>query len=145
MTLELSGTKVASELNKHIPGIVVDSDSSNVVIKSESLLKAATFLKDNPDYSFNFLSSITAVDYQTYFELVYQLISINHNHSLGLKVRLDHHKPVVHSLVSLWHGADWQEREAFDLMGVVFEGHPNLKRILLWEGFKGNPLRKDYR
>ena len=145
MTVALAGIEIAGVLDKEIPGSVVDSDNINIVIKSESLLKVAAFLKDRPNYNFNFLSSITAVDYSTYFELVYHLVSMKHNHSLVLKVKIDHHKPVAPSLTNLWRGADWQEREAYDLMGIYFEGHPNLKRILLWEGFKGNPLRKDYK
>jgi NADH:ubiquinone oxidoreductase subunit C len=85
------------------------------------------------------------VDYMDYFEVVYHLISLKHNHSLVLKTRChDRGKPVVPSVVSLWRSADFQEREAYDLMGIVFDGHPNLRRLLLWEGFAGHPLRRDY-
>jgi NADH:ubiquinone oxidoreductase subunit C len=80
-----------------------------------------------------------------YFEVVYHLISLEHNHSLVLKTRCyDRDKPVVPSVVNLWRSADFQEREVYDLMGIIFDGHPNLKRLLLWEGFVGHPLRRDY-
>jgi NADH:ubiquinone oxidoreductase subunit C len=80
-----------------------------------------------------------------YFEVVYHLISLKHNHSLVLKTRChDRGKPVVPSVVGIWRSADFQEREAYDLMGIVFDGHPNLRRLLLWEGFAGHPLRRDY-
>ena len=85
------------------------------------------------------------MDYYDYFEVVYQLTSMKHNHSLVLKTRCyDRINPVVPSVVRLWRGADFQEREVYDLMGISFEGHPNLKRIALWQGFEGHPLRKDY-
>ena len=88
---------------------------------------------------------ITAVVYYVDFELVYRLVSLGHNHSLMLKTRCyDRDKPALPSVVSLWQGADYQEREIFDLMGISFDGHPNLKRIFLWQGYEGHPLRKDY-
>ena len=101
-------------------------------------------LKDTPGLDFNYLTSITAVDYGDYFELVYNLTSLEHNHSLVIKARCDRNQPVLPSVVSLWRAADYQEREIYDLMGVTFEGHPNLKRIALWAGYQGHPLRKDY-
>ena len=91
------------------------------------------------------LVAISAVDYIDSIELIYHLTSTIHNHSAVIKARLynlDNLK--APSVVSLWKGADLQEREIWDLMGVRFEGHYNLKRILLWEGFPGHPLRKDY-
>ena len=108
-------------------------------------MDVASFLKAAPDFSFDYLNSITAVDYRSYFEVVYHLTSTVHNHNLVLKVRSDErNNPTLPSVVGLWRGADFQEREIYDLMGISFDGHPNLKRIFLWEGFPGNPLRKDY-
>jgi len=110
------------------------------------LLSVATFLKDTPGLDFNYLAAITAVDYYDYFEVVYQLTSLEHNHSLVVKARCyERDNPTLPSMVSLWRGADLQEREIYDLMGISFDGHPNLKRLFLWQGFKGHPLRKDYR
>ena len=98
-----------------------------------------------PGLDFDYLTAITAVDYLDYLEVIYQLTSIKHNHSLVLKTRCyGQDNPTLPSVVSLWRGADFQEREIYDLMGIRFEGHPNLKRIALWEGFEGHPLRKDY-
>ena len=77
--------------------------------------------------------------------MVYHLTSISHNQSLVIKTRIfDREDPVVPSVISLWRGADYQEREVWDLMGIRFTGHPNPKRIMLWEGFPGHPLRKDF-
>ena len=113
--------------------------------KSESVLDVIKFLKTNQELDFDYLTHITAVDYYDYFELVYQLTSIKRNHSLVLKARINgRENPAVPSIVSLYQGADFQEREIYDLMGISFEGHPNLKRIALWQGFEGHPLRKDY-
>ena len=77
--------------------------------------------------------------------MVYHLTSLEHNHSLVIKTRIyERDNPGLDSVVSLWRGADLQEREIYDLMGIAFTSHPNLKRIFLWEGFEGYPLRKDY-
>ena len=145
MTVALSGKEIASQLEEKFPGSVIESDHNSFVVKSDSLLAIATFLKDTPDLNFNYLTHITAIDYYDHFEVVYQLTSLEHNHSLVLKTRCyGRENLAVPSVVSLWRGADFQEREIYDLMGISFDGHPNLKRIVLWEGFEGHPLRKDY-
>ncbi len=145
MTLALAAKEVAAKLGSQFPGSIVESSDHDIVVKSDSLFKLASFLKTAPGLEFNYLAAITAVDYYNYFELVYQLTSLKHNHSLVLKTRCsDRENAVVPSLVSLWRGADYQEREIYDLMGITFTGHPNLKRIFLWSGFDGHPLRKDY-
>jgi NADH-quinone oxidoreductase subunit C len=145
MTLALSGKEIATKLEEQTPGSIIESSQDNLVVKSESLLEVATFLKNAPGLDFDYLTSITAVDYYDYFEVVYHLTSIKHNHSLVVKTRCHgRDNPAVPSVVSLWRGADFQEREIYDLMGISFDGHPNLKRIFLWEGFQGHPLRKDY-
>ena len=145
MTLAFSGEEIASQVEEQLPGSIVDSSQDSLVVNSESWLAVATFLKDTPGLDFDYLTSITAVDYYDYFEMVYQLTSLKHNHSLVVKTRCyEREKPKLPSVVSLWRGADFQEREIYDLMGIRFEGHPNMKRIVLWEGFQGHPLRKDY-
>jgi len=146
MALALPATEISAKLEAQFPGSVVESSGNTIVIKPESTLQIASFLKNTPDFDFDYVSFITAVDYNTYFELVYYLISLKHNHTLTLKTRCtDRENPSVPSVNSLWKGADYQEREVYDLMGIRFEGHPNLKRILLWEGFQGYPLRKDFK
>jgi len=145
MTVALFGKEIADKLEKQFPGSIVESNQDNLVVKNEFLLKVATFLKDTPDLNFNYLTAITAVDYYDYLEVVYRLTSMEHNHSLVIKTRCyERVNPILPSVVSLWRGAELQEREIYDLMGINFEGHPNPKRLFLWEGFKGHPLRKDY-
>ena len=103
------------------------------------------FLHDDPDQAFELLSSVTAVDYVEFFDVVYHLTSISRNASAVLKVRLYGREALsLASVTSVWSGAELQEREIFDLLGVSFDGHPNLKRLLTWEGFQGHPLRRDY-
>jgi len=145
MTVYLSGSKIAKQMTENFPEAVAEASDQAVVVKSESLLEVAQYLKSSPELDFDYLTSITAVDYYEYFELVYQLTSLKHNHSLVLKTRCyGRDKPAVLSVVSLWRGADFQEREIYDLMGIRFNGHPNLNRIVLWQGFEGHPLCKDY-
>ena len=145
MTVPLSGQEVANKITEHFPEAVSEASDQAVLVQKENLFEVIEYLKSSPELEFDYLNYIAAVDYYDYFELVYQLTSREHNHSLVLKTRCyDRDKPIVPSVVSLWRGADFQEREIYDLMGISFEGHPNLKRILLWEGFEGHPLRKDY-
>ena len=145
MTVYLSGSEVAKQITESFPEAVSEASDQAVIVKSESLFEVADYLRHSPELDFDYLTSITAVDYYDYFELVYQLTSLKHNHSLVLKTRcFGRNKPAVPSVDALWRGADFQEREIYDLMGIKFEGHPNLKPIVLWEGFEGYPLRKDY-
>src|SRR4030042_2655532 len=145
MTIALSPQELANRIGEQLPGTVVEAQETALFLKSEALLDVARFLKTTPSLDFNLLVSISAVDYLEYFELVYHLTSITHNHSIVLKTRCDDRdKPTVPSVSGLWRGANFQEREIYDLMGISFSGHPNLKRIVLWEGFEGHPLRKDY-
>ncbi|MFC2034925.1 NADH-quinone oxidoreductase subunit C [Chloroflexota bacterium] len=145
MTVYLSGSEVAEEITKHLPDVVSEVSDEAILVKSKSIYNVAEYLKNSQELTFDYLNYITAVDYYEYFEVIYQLTSIKHNHSLVLKTRCyDRGSPVVPSVIKLWQGADFQEREIYDLMGISFEGHPNLKRIVLWDGFEGHPLRKDY-
>ena len=146
MTVTLSGSDIATKIEAEIPGSVVESTGNTIFVKNEMLLQTARYLKITTGLDFNYLNFITVVDYQTYFEVIYELVSLDHNHRLVLKTKVsDREKPVLDSVVSLWKGADFQEREIFDLFGINFTGHPNMKRIFLWEGFQGYPLRKDFR
>jgi NADH-quinone oxidoreductase subunit C len=103
------------------------------------------FLKESPEFDFNYLNNLTAVDYLQYFEVIYNLTSMNNKQTLMVKSRLSGRENLeIPSVTHLWQGADVQEREVFDLLGIRFIGHPNLKRIALWEGFEGHPLRQDF-
>ena len=145
-TVSLSGLEVVKQIAERFPEAVSEaSDEAAVVVKGESLFEVAEYLKSSPELDLDYLNHITAMDYYDYFEVVYQFTSLKHNHRLVLKTRCyDRENPVLPSVVRLWRGADFQEREIYDLMGISFAGHPNLKRIVLWEGFQGHPLRKDY-
>ncbi|MGD0354563.1 MAG: NADH-quinone oxidoreductase subunit C [Dehalococcoidia bacterium] len=145
MTVVTSGEDLAKKIAEAIPGSVISSDKTSVMVDAAKLAQVAEFLKNTPGLDFNYLNFATAVDYIDYFELVYRLLSMEHNHSLVLKTRCyDRENPTVPSIVSLWRGAYFQEREMFDMFGIKFEGHPDLRRLLTWEGFKGYPLRRDY-
>jgi NADH-quinone oxidoreductase subunit C/D len=128
-----------------VPGAVLEVTKNGLVVDPDRLLELATYLRDREGY--DYLSMVTSVDWPDYFEVVYYLYGVSvPRDALVLKVRLsDKTAPVVPSLTPIWPGADFQEREVYDLMGIRFTGHPNLRRILLWEGFEGHPLRKDYR
>jgi NADH-quinone oxidoreductase subunit C len=146
MTTALPVTEVVAKLEAALPGSIVESNGNTIVVKAEQLFQAASFLKTTAGFDFNYLNYLTAVDYQTNFEVIYNLVSLEHNQALILKTRLtDREKPALASVVSLWRGADFQEREIYDLFGITFNGHPNLKRIFLWDGFQGYPLRKDFK
>lgn len=123
-----------------------------LVIHREELAAVCLFLRDHEETYFDFLSCISAVDNGTEsgsFSVVYHLASIPYRHQLTLKVILENDRgldnlPVVPTVTNVWRTADWHEREAFDLMGIYFDGHPDLRRILLPEDWEGYPLRKDY-
>jgi NADH-quinone oxidoreductase subunit C len=145
MTTALSASKIAKQLAEKFPDAVVEAGADSLLLNGESLLAVAEYLKTTPGLDFDFLNYVTATDYYDYFEVVYQLTSLKHNHGLVLKARCyDREKPVLPSVTGIWQGANFQEREIFDLLGISFEGHPNLRRIVLWDGFKGHPLRKDF-
>jgi NADH-quinone oxidoreductase subunit C len=104
-------------------------------------------MKSDPDLAFTYLSDVTGVDrfpIEPRFELNYHLLSLSKRERIRLRVRVSGQDPVIDSVVSVWPTANWHEREIFDLFGVRFSGHPNLKRLFLPEDWEGHPLRKDY-
>ncbi len=145
MTLALSGKDITKKIEKKFPGCVAEAAAESLLVKGEALSEVAAYLKNTPGLDFDYLTAVSGVDYLDYFEVVYHLTSIKHNHSLVLKARCyNRENPALPSVVSLWRTADFQEREIYDLLGISFTGHPNLKRIALWDGFEGHPLRKDF-
>lgn len=109
------------------------------------LIEVCRFLRFDPSLAFDFLSFLTSIDWKDRFEVVYYLVSTLHRHKLVLKVPVtDRDHPEVPTATSIWAAADWQEREVYDLMGIRFAGHYNLRRILLPDDWEGHPLRKDY-
>ena len=117
------------------------------VVARETSFKILAFLRDDPELQFNFCSDVTCVDYlgrEPRFEVVYHLYSIPKKKRVRIKVRLSEDDPTVASSVELWSGNNWSEREAFDLYGIRFEGHPDLRRMFMYPSFEGHALRKDY-
>ena len=145
MTRALQSAEVVERLQGVAAEAVSAAAEGEVRVAPESLVAVCRFLKEEPEFAMDYLSSITGVDYLHSFEVVYHLTSLTHNHSLVLKTTLHGRDDVeAPSLTEVWEAADLQEREVWDLMGVRFTGHPNLKRVLTWEGFPGHPLRKDH-
>ena len=145
----MSLTKNQKELTDLINTKCIDSNAiligQDFYISSESINDVMKFLKEDVEMDFNFLTSITAVDYIEFIEIIYHLYSIDRNHRVVLKTKCyEIDNPIVPSISKLWKGAELQEREIWDLVGVEFSGHPNMKRVLLWEGFEGHPLRRSY-
>ncbi len=137
-------------LQKIFPGAVRDAvvfrNQPSLIVSNERLIEVCEFLKSDDGGAYTFLTDETAVDYpkrENRFEINYQLYSFKLNGRLRLKVMAGEGEKVP-SVVGVWPGANWLEREVFDMFGVQFEGHPNLKRILLPEDWVGHPLRKDY-
>lgn len=145
MTRPLAGAEVAAKIEGALPGAGVKGEGGTIWVEARDLFPVARYLKEEPGLAMDCLADLTAVDYLDHFEVVYHFLSIQHNHSLALKVRLEGREGLgVPSVTPLWKGADLQEREVYDLLGIAFSGHPNLKRILTWEGFPGHALRKDF-
>ena len=146
MSKAWDGTKLAERIRVSLPEAVTDAGGTDVWIDPESVPQVMRLLRDDAEFRFELLSSVTAVDYISYFEVVYHLTSLTRNATAVVKskVGLGREEARIPSVVDIWRGADLQEREVWDLMGIVFEGHPNHKRIMLWEGFPGHPLRKDF-
>jgi len=118
-----------------------------VVVAREAAAETLRTLRDHPTLRFDMLSDLTAVDYverEPRFAVVYQLYSVSQNHRLRVTVPVPGDEPSVPSAVALWKSANWAERETFDMFGIRFVGHPDLRRILMYPEFVGYPLRKDY-
>jgi len=117
-----------------------------IVLRKEDIVPMCQFLRDDPELSYNFLSDLCGVDRperEPRFDVVYNLYSIEKNHRVRLKVQVDEGESVP-SVTSVWSGANWFEREVFDMFGIRFDGHPDLRRILMPEDWEGHPLRKDF-
>ncbi len=113
-------------------------------IKGAFAVEVLNMVKGFTDFPCDFLHDLTALDKVDHFEVVYQLSSLRGSQRLRVKAIVDRQNPVIDSVTPIWQGANFLEREAFDMFGIQFKGHPNLKRIYLWDDFVGYPLRKDY-
>jgi len=145
-TLDRLGQTIKNALSASIIGHAVARGELTVIAKAADVIKVATFLRDDPACQFINIIDVTAVDWpsrEQRFEVVYHLLSPRLNQRVRLKVATDETTPVP-SLINVFRGADWFERETYDLYGVLFTGHPDMRRILTDYGFEGHPLRKDF-
>ena len=140
---QTSGEDLAAQIEAIAATAVVANGDIDVWVDSDRLVEVLSGLKKN---GFEMLIGVTGVDYIGYFEVVYHLLSLSQNRRAVIKVKCGEGRvdPVVPSVVNIWRGAELQEREVYDLMGIRFDGHDGMKRIFLWEGFEGHPHRKDF-
>jgi NADH-quinone oxidoreductase subunit C len=147
--------QIAKMVEEKFAGQVLDTTTYagqvSIMVKKDLIRDICLYLKDDPSLKMDHLADLTAVDYSTYpgdtglrFEVVYNLISTEYHHRIRLKVRVPEEDPRVDTVSAIWQTANWHERETFDLMGIKFDGHPDLRRILLPEDWEGHPLRKEY-
>ena len=146
--------RVREQLGNRLSDVHVAHGELTISCDKQHLLEVAVQLRDAPDLAFEELLDVCGLDYSEYggkgvwqgprYGSVYHLLSVKHNHRIRLKVLVDGEPPVIPSLVNIWASANWFEREAFDLIGIVYEGHPDLRRILTDYGFIGHPFRKDF-
>ncbi len=150
-TQDLEQNPIVRKLRAWDPQAVAEAQAFRgeltILVLRERLRRAAEFLHGDPELQFTYLSDVTGVDrfpVEPRFELNYHLLSLARRETLRLKVRVAGSDPMVESVTAVWPTANWHEREVFDLFGVRFEGHPDLRRILMPEDWEGHPLRKDY-
>ena len=139
---------LVGELNKKFGNsadVFEDNTGQSIKVVPEKIVDVMRELRDNPSYEFQCIMNLSSVDYPENFTVLYHLTSLTYLHQLTVKVELDKANPQVPSINPVWKAADVMEREVYDLMGIVFTGHPNLKRILLADDFVGYPLRKDFK
>ncbi|MCL2452921.1 MAG: NADH-quinone oxidoreductase subunit C [Alphaproteobacteria bacterium] len=144
--LKQLGEVIATALPGAIGNVALAYGELTLTVESERLIEAITYLRDDPGLLFVCFIDLTAVDYpsrEKRFDVVTHLLSPKHNRRIRIKVETGENEPVP-SLTSLYPAADWYEREAYDLFGVIFTGHPDLRRLLTDYGFDGHPLRKDF-
>ena len=141
----MNATELAERVRARWPDVVVARDEATLSVGRGELLETLAALREDPELRLDFLSCVTATDRpgtDPRFWVAYELSSLRHQHRLRIRVGLSEADPVVPSVTALYPTADWLERETYDLFGIVFDGHPDLRRILLPDGWEGWPLRK---
>ena len=148
MALDAVGihARLAERFGDAVTAPVGQGRDAAIVVVPERIAEVTRVLRDDPELGFDCLSNLSGVDYpkQGHIQVVYHLFSYRHRHWIVLKVNAQRDDPVVPSVVDVWSHANWQERETFDLLGVRFPGHPDLRRLLMPEDWPGHPLRKDF-
>ncbi len=147
----MNAEEIRGQIQKKFPEAILESvtfqGEHTLRVRPEDIVRVCSFLRDTPAFAFDFLVDLCGVDRypeEPRFEVVYHLRSLGSKAMLRLKVSLPAEDPHVATVSSVWKGANWLEREAFDLLGIRFDGHPDLRRILLPSDWQGHPLRKDY-
>lgn len=142
---------ILDNIQKKFGNKIIESIDENVIdpyirVELSSLIEIMIYLKNEPMLDMDYLNLITGVDWikENKLEIVYHLSSMRHHHKLTVRAFLSREKPIVSSMVNLWNAANWHERETYDLFGIEFDNHPDLRRILLPNDWLGYPLRKDY-
>ena len=137
--------QLKGELERALPGISLGAEGSHLLVQPQDVARVCQWLRSS-QYQLDYVANLTAVDYPPdRMDMIYHLYSMAKKHGpVTIRVTLPRATPVVPSLVCVYRGAEFQEREVYDLYGVTFENHPDLRRILMWEGFQGHPMRKDY-
>ena len=148
----LNPKDIAEKIKEQFPDQVIEvaefRDQVSVIVKRDQILPILKYLHDDPLLSFDHLQDLTAVDYlkkkDVRFEVVCNLYSTRYRHHIRIRAQVPESDPKINSVVPIWAGANWHERECFDMFGIVFTEHPDLRRILMPEDWEGYPLRKDY-
>lgn len=146
MTTQQITAKLSEKFGPKILAALSDDKHPRIHVNAEDWRAIAEFLIGDASLQFDWLQCLSGVDYvaDDKFAVVYDLWSFNHKHSIAVKVFCSRQNPHIASVVDLWPAADWHEREAFDMFGIIFDGHPDLRRILCADDWEGFPLRKDY-
>ncbi|MDI6743822.1 MAG: NADH-quinone oxidoreductase subunit C [Thermodesulfovibrionales bacterium] len=144
--------QIAEKIREKFPDEVLDvkefREQVAVTLKKDRILEICRYLHDDSDLCFDYLVDLCGVDYfgkkEKRFEVVYHLYSIQRCHAIRLKAAVAESSPEIDSVTAVWAGANWHERECYDMFGIIFKGHPDMRRVLMPEDWEGHPLRKDY-
>ncbi|MGC2061731.1 MAG: NADH-quinone oxidoreductase subunit C [Thermodesulfovibrionales bacterium] len=144
--------QIADMVKEQFPDEVLDikdfRDQVAITVKKDRIVELCRYLHDEPSLFFDFPADLFGIDYlgkkENRFAVAYNLYSVRHRHRIVLKAEVAESSPTIDSVLPVWAGVNWHERECYDLFGITFTGHPDLRRILLPEGWEGHPLRKDY-
>ncbi|MCX8027421.1 MAG: NADH-quinone oxidoreductase subunit C [Thermodesulfovibrionales bacterium] len=148
----MDSIKITDKLKKILFDDIIEicqfANQYSIVVKKQRIVDIMRFLHDDPELDFNHLQDLCGVDYKDTkdyrFEVVYQLFSIQKCHSIRIRAAVPEDDPTIDTVTTIWEGASWHERECYDMFGIVFKGHPDLRRVLMPEDWEGHPLRKDY-
>lgn len=142
----MTNEELRHQLTESFPSLTFEEGGEWLIVQAEAAAwkNLAHALRFTPSLGFDFLFCVTGVDWKTHLSMVYHLSSAANNHTIVVKVKLDRNDPQIDTVSGIWRTAEFHEREAYDLLGIVFNGHPDLRRLFMTEEWNGWPLRKDY-